>query len=101
MVKPDAVALLTVPDAPPAAGPDRALDPPPPAVVEEDVEVVEGDAVCAEDVAQPANRATAAHTDAAAIHPRFGYQWFSMAFSYSGTCPECEPPPCEGPVGEL
>jgi hypothetical protein len=30
IVKPDADTLLTVPDDPPAAGPDRALDPPPP-----------------------------------------------------------------------
>src|ERR1700728_1155167 len=29
MVKPAADTLPTVPDAPPAAGPDRALDPPP------------------------------------------------------------------------
>jgi hypothetical protein len=29
-VKPDVDTLPTVPDAPPAAGPDRALDPPPP-----------------------------------------------------------------------
>jgi len=29
-VKPDADTLPTVPDAPPAAGPERALDPPPP-----------------------------------------------------------------------
>jgi hypothetical protein len=29
-VKPDVDRLLTVPDDPPAAGPDRALDPPPP-----------------------------------------------------------------------
>jgi hypothetical protein len=29
MVKPDVDTLLTVPDDPPAAGPDRALDPPP------------------------------------------------------------------------
>jgi len=29
-VKPDVDTLLTVPDAPPEAGPDRALDPPPP-----------------------------------------------------------------------
>jgi hypothetical protein len=28
MVKPDVDRLLTVPDDPPAAGPDRALDPP-------------------------------------------------------------------------
>jgi hypothetical protein len=30
MVKPEVDRLLTVPDDPPAAGPDRALDPPPP-----------------------------------------------------------------------
>ena len=30
-VKPDADTLVTVPDDPPAAGPDRALDPAPPA----------------------------------------------------------------------
>jgi hypothetical protein len=30
-VKPDADTLVTLPDDPPAAGPDRALDPPPPA----------------------------------------------------------------------
>jgi hypothetical protein len=29
MVKPDVDKLPTVPDDPPAAGPDRALDPPP------------------------------------------------------------------------
>jgi hypothetical protein len=29
-VKPDVDTLPTVPDAPPEAGPDRALDPPPP-----------------------------------------------------------------------
>ena len=29
-VKPDVDRLVTVPAAPPAAGPDRALDPPPP-----------------------------------------------------------------------
>jgi hypothetical protein len=29
-VKPDVDRLLTVPDDPPAADPDRALDPPPP-----------------------------------------------------------------------
>jgi hypothetical protein len=30
MLKPDVDVLSTVPDDPPAAGPDRALDPPPP-----------------------------------------------------------------------
>jgi hypothetical protein len=29
MVKPEVDTLLTVPDDPPSAGPDRALDPPP------------------------------------------------------------------------
>ena len=29
-MKPEADTLLTVPTVPPAAGPDRALDPPPP-----------------------------------------------------------------------
>jgi hypothetical protein len=44
-VKLDADTLSTVPDDPPAAGPDRALDPPPPPagfadVTEADVAVV-------------------------------------------------------------
>jgi hypothetical protein len=30
IVKPEVDTLLTVPDDPPAAGPDRALEPPPP-----------------------------------------------------------------------
>ena len=73
-MKPDAVTLLTVPDAPPVAGPDRALDPPPPAAVEDDVAVVEGAAAFDEgDVAQPANSATTAPIDAATIHPRLGF----------------------------
>jgi hypothetical protein len=43
-VKPDVDTLLTVPDAPPEAGPDRALDPPLPecpAVAELEVELEE------------------------------------------------------------
>jgi hypothetical protein len=85
MVKPDVVTLLTVPDAPPAAGPDRALDPAPPAalegdgaVVEEGGAVVEGDAAVDEgDVAQPA-RSAIAPIDAAATTHR-GFQEFMMA----------------------
>jgi hypothetical protein len=74
MVKPDAVTVSTVPDAPPAAGPDRALDARPPAGVADDVAVVEGAVAFAEeDVAQPASSATTAHIDAAAIHPRLGF----------------------------
>jgi hypothetical protein len=80
MVKPDVVMVSTVPDAPPAAGPDRALDPPPPAAVEEGVAVVEGDVAFAEgDVPQPANSAITAHVDAAAmIQPRLGFMWSSL-----------------------
>src|ERR1019366_7642889 len=57
-VKLDVDTLSTVPDAPPAAGPDRAFDPPLPAaplpgprcpdVVEGDVAVAEGDVAVAE-----------------------------------------------------
>jgi hypothetical protein len=73
MVKLDVVTLLTVPDDPPAAGPDRALDPPPaagppvallPAVVEGAVAVVE------EAVVQPAASPITAHVTAATVHPR-------------------------------
>jgi hypothetical protein len=73
-VKLDVETLLTVPDAPPAAGPDRALDPPPAAplpgpgcpVAEGDVPVAEGD------VAQPAESPITADVSAAAtIHPLF------------------------------
>jgi hypothetical protein len=69
MVKRDVDTLLTVPDDPPAAGPDRALDPPLPgalfpAVAEGDVEVVDEDAA-----AQPDTPITAAATAATAIRP--------------------------------
>jgi len=58
IVKLDVDTLSTVPDAPPAAGPDRALDP------EGDVAVAEGD------VAQPAESPITPHMSAAAaIHP--------------------------------
>ena len=65
MAKLDLETLVTVPDDPPAAGPDRALDPPPPgpgcpAVAEGDVAVAEGD------VAQPAETPITAHISAAA-----------------------------------
>ncbi|GAA0382424.1 hypothetical protein GCM10010160_10420 [Acrocarpospora corrugata] len=71
--------LLTVPTAPPAAGPDRALDPPPPdrepplggascpAAGEEDVAAVEGGVAVTEgDVAQPAESPITADISAAA-----------------------------------
>jgi hypothetical protein len=69
MVKLDVDTLPTVPDAPPAAGPDRALDPPLPASPLPGPgcpDVAEGD------VAQPAASPITAHIRAAAtIHPRF------------------------------
>jgi hypothetical protein len=40
MVKPDVDTLLTVPDDPPAAGPDRALEPPPPGLLLATAEVL-------------------------------------------------------------
>jgi hypothetical protein len=80
-VKLDVDTLPTVPDAPPEAGPDRALDPPPPeagppaerlagtrcpAVAEEDVAVAEGD------VARPTETPVTEHTSTAAtIHRLF------------------------------
>jgi hypothetical protein len=78
-VKPDVDTLSTVPDDPPAAGPDRALDPPPPdpgpparplggapcpAVAEGDAAVAEGDVA-----AQPESPITAHVSAAAAIDP--------------------------------
>jgi hypothetical protein len=41
MVKPEVDTLLTVPDDPPAAGPDRALDPAPPELLEAAGELLE------------------------------------------------------------
>jgi hypothetical protein len=63
MVKLDVDMLPTVPDAPPAAGPDRALDPPPPAALSPEA----GDEAVAEvDVPQPAASPITAHVSAAA-----------------------------------
>ena len=57
-MKLDADTLLTVPDAPPEAGPDRALDPPPPdprpPAEPLPAAVGEGDVAVAEDVPQAA-----------------------------------------------
>jgi hypothetical protein len=94
-VKLDVDALPTVPAAPPVAGPDRALAPPPPpagprpgpgrrgdadgdvAVADGDVVVAEGDvaaegaeAVADGDEAQPAESPITAHVSAAAVIPR-------------------------------
>jgi hypothetical protein len=68
-VKLDVDTLATVPDAPPAAGPDRALDPPPAAVVEVlPAAVVEGAVAFAEDVPQAASPITPPINAAAMIH---------------------------------
>ena len=61
MVKLDVDTLPTVPAAPPAAGPDRAL--------EEDVAIAEGDVAVVEDVPQAAESPiTADISTAAMIH---------------------------------
>ena len=75
--------LSTVPDEPPSAGPDRALDPPAPAlppgmlcpaVDEEDVTVAEGVAAAVEgDVEQAAQTPDTANTSAAAIPALFPF----------------------------
>src|SRR5258706_11747960 len=85
MVKLDVDTLSTVPAAPPAAGPDRALEPPPPdpglpeaplpgtprpAVAEGDVAGAEADVAGAEgDAAQPAESPITAHISAVATIP--------------------------------
>jgi hypothetical protein len=83
MVKLDVDTVPTVPDAPPAAGPDRALDAPPAAPLpwrpadaeaeaEGDVVVDDGDeAVVVAEAAQPAKSPITAHTAPAVSHLRF------------------------------
>jgi hypothetical protein len=62
MVKLDADMLPTVPDAPPEAGPDRALDPPPPDPAPP--------AVAEGDMARATQSPITTHSSAAAtIHP--------------------------------
>ncbi|WP_143172567.1 hypothetical protein [Actinacidiphila paucisporea] len=81
-VKPDAEVLSTVPDEPPAAGPDRALEPPAPALppgmpcpavddVDEEGEEEDAAAAVEPDVEQPVQTAATAHTSAAAIPALF------------------------------
>jgi hypothetical protein len=69
-VKLDVDTLATVPADPPAAGPDRALEPPPPAAPRPNPgrpDVAEGDAAVVEgEVAQPAEAPITAHVSAAA-----------------------------------
>jgi hypothetical protein len=76
MEKPDVVTLVTTPDAPPAAGPDRALDAPRPAGVVEAGVVVEVDVAFADgDEPQPAKSTINAHIDAApTIHRPLGHR---------------------------
>jgi hypothetical protein len=75
MVKPAVDTVPTVPDAPPAAGPDRALDPPPPAALPglaDAAGAVEDEPVPEDDAAQPAVSPSTPHiTAAGTIQPRF------------------------------
>jgi hypothetical protein len=83
MVKLDVDTLSTVPDAPPAAGPDRALDP----VLALGAGVAE---VAEDDVAaQAESPSTALISTAPAIHPPF---LFTMALQSVGLLiRECRP----------
>jgi hypothetical protein len=71
-VKPDVDTLATVPDAPPEAGPDRALDPPPPdprpPAEPLPAAVAEGDVTVVEDAPQAESPITAHISAAAMIH---------------------------------
>jgi hypothetical protein len=68
-VKLEVDALATVPDAPPAAGPDRALEPPRAAVAGGLLAgVVAGEVADEEDVPQAASPITPHITAAAGIH---------------------------------
>jgi hypothetical protein len=103
--------------APPAAGPDRALDAPRPAGAEEDVgAVVEVDEALADgDDPQPANSTITAHIAVAAtIHRPLGFESNRRAFEFVGSrwfmmrvlllthvCSECERASCEPAVGGL
>ena len=91
--------LVTVPDVPPAAGPDRALDPAPPAagaVAGEETDVAGGAGDMdggVGDVAQPAESpSTAPVSAAAAIHAplRGGSAWSGMAIAPNSSCPPWE-----------
>ena len=92
--------LVTVPDVPPAAGPDRALDPAPPAPgavagEEEDVAGGAGDADGGVgDVAQPARSPSTAPVSAAAaiLAPlrRGAAAWNGMVIALNSSCPAWE-----------
>jgi hypothetical protein len=70
-VKLDVDTLAIVPEAPPEAGPDRALDPRPPAEPLP-AAVAEGDVAVAEDVPQAAESPITAHISTAGmIHRLF------------------------------
>ncbi|HEY3671193.1 MAG TPA: hypothetical protein VGN51_09665 [Acidimicrobiia bacterium] len=97
-MKPDVDTLSTVPDAPPAAGPDRAFDPPPPAVVVEVLTalVVEVEVAAGEEEPQPVTP-IAPHINAAAVTHRLllferyrctalvGLESFMTAFLWLGS----------------
>jgi hypothetical protein len=67
IVKLDAETLSTVPDAPPVAGPDRALDAPPEPIAPTTLPAAAGVAVVVErDATRPTESPITAHTSAAA-----------------------------------
>jgi hypothetical protein len=75
-VRLDVDTLSTVPDEPPAAGPDRALDPPPgircPDIAGEEIAGEDDPVAADEDVAHPAHSPiTAAMSAAGTTRPRF------------------------------
>jgi hypothetical protein len=96
-VNPEADALVTVPVVPPAAGPDRALDVPPPDPAPPELALdppVPGKlgpgvplAAGVEDVASATDSATTAHTSAAFMH-------------YARRCPPLLQSCCGTPVSE-
>ena len=101
IVKPEADTLVTVPADPPAAGPDRALDPPPdlcpakpppgaelPAAEDEDEDDDEDEGED-EDEAQPAHTPSTAHASTPAAIGRFfraGMIFPSSQLSADGGC---------------
>jgi hypothetical protein len=81
-VKLDVVTLLTVPAAPPAAGPDRALEPEPLAGAEL-LDVGAGDVADA-DVPQAAASPITAHIATAAIHRFFPFGSSRFTLGWAG-----------------
>ena len=89
--------LVTVPDVPPAAGPDRALDPAPGTVAGEEEDVADDSGAAGGgvgDVEQPAESpSTAPVSAAAAISPPLrggAAAWNGMVIAPNSSCPAWE-----------